>query len=414
MRTATGRSLARRQAIWIATLFAANFCLQRFSLPGLAIPVTLPLTMLWVGAGLWAGILELNVTRLRLWLVAAAASALVAIPQVALLDFPLISVTSWGLWVVIWLPVVVQLRDRSVRAVRAALSAVADVGVALGAVAVLFTLSQVAGLPYRDYLGELVPSQYLVPLYVTSYPISYGSPIYKANGWLALEPSFLSFMLGVAAIAAIASSQRQLKLLVIALGLVCTAAGSGIALLAVFVVVSVLRGDLVRLARYLPIAAVTGVALATTAVGASVLSRIGEGRQERSSLSLRAVEPYQHLLPVWLQDPWVVLFGRGAGSSQRVVSDLSINGLLVPTPAKLLFDYGLVAGALLLALVVVAHLRSPVPALGAALVVSLLGLQGASQPLVLCSLLTVTLLAPAAPLGRAPAPQVLREMAGTR
>ncbi|MEZ5090167.1 MAG: hypothetical protein R2719_10890 [Micropruina sp.] len=38
-----------------------------------------------------------------------------------------------------------------------------------------------------------------------------------------------------------------------------------------------------------------------------------------------------------------------------------MNGLLVPTPAKVLYDYGLVGGLLMLAMVVLAYLWSPAP-----------------------------------------------------
>lgn len=73
-----------------------------------------------------------------------------------------------------------------------------------------------------------------------------------------------------------------------------------------------------------------------------------------------------------------------------------MNGLLVPTPAKVLYDYGLVGGLLMLAMVVLAYLWSPAPEFAFALAFSMLTLQGPAQPLVAMTLLMITLFAPAA------------------
>ena len=59
------------------------------------------------------------------------------------------------------------------------------------------------------------------------------------------------------------------------------------------------------------------------------------------------IEPYQFLWPQWMADPWGVIFGRGPGSSAWVVTNSGIDGLLVPSVAKVFFDYGLIGGVLL-------------------------------------------------------------------
>lgn len=74
--------------------------------------------------------------------------------------------------------------------------------------------------------------------------------------------------------------------------------------------------------------------------------------------------------------------------------DLGILGLLVPTPAKMLYDYGLIGGALMLIMILLAYLRSPQPEFAFALAFSMLTLQGAAQPLVAMTLIMITLFAP--------------------
>ena len=254
--------------------------------------------------------------------------------------------------------------------------------------------------------------------FVISYPITWNSPIYKSNAWFALEPSFLSYLLGVALICAVLGRRNIVVVSVIAVGLLCTAAGSGIAVVAVFLVVELLRGRGLLLLRYWPAAAILAVAGVATGIGELIVDRVDEAGSARSSTTLRAIEPYLHLLPQWMSDVGKVLVGGGPGSSQRAVQDLGIMGLLVPTPAKMLYDYGLVGGLLMLAMIVACFVRSHSPALAGAQVISLLSLQGAAQPLVALGVLSVALFSPmelteesSADAG-SPRPMLEREEAG--
>lgn len=385
---------ALRQARWTAVAFVGVFVFQRLAVPGLPISLTVPLLLLWAGAALARGVVEVDATRTVWWLVAAGVSCLLIVAQIALVTFPLISANSWLLWIVTWLPMVLRFRDRSPAAHRAALHAVATAGAGLSGLSVLFTTLQLLGVGYRDLLAEVVPPSMLLEGFVISYPITWDSPLYKSNAWLALEPSFLSFMLGVAMVCALVSRRNPLLVLWIALGLLCTTAGSGMAVVAVYVIVTLLRGRGQHLLRYLVIGVPLALVAALTALGDSVVDRLDEASDPRSSTALRMVEPYVHLIPQWLTDPAMMLVGGGPGSSQRAVEDLGILGLLVPTPAKMLYDYGLLGGILMLALIVLAYLRSSTPELAFALACSMFLLQGAAQPLVAMTLLTVTLFAP--------------------
>ena len=159
------------------------------------------------------------------------------------------------------------------------------------------------------------------------------------------------------------------------------------------------------LRRYALPTVVLGAVFATTLLGQSILNRVSEAGQSRSSTSLRMIEPYQFLWPEWLADPWGVIFGRGPGSSAWVVTNSGIEGLLVPSVAKVFFDFGLIGGALLAIMVAAAFIRAPEPLFALALAVSMFTIQSASPPLVVCVFVVAALWSPAVlSARRVPAP----------
>jgi hypothetical protein len=379
---------------WVIALFIANFLLQRLSIPGISIPLTVPFAVLWLSAALYFRVVALNQRRFTLWLVAGAASALVVIPQLFWVQAPFISVNSWAFWMVVWLPVVVHLRDRSEAQFQRCLKAVSQFGLALSALSLTFIAVQLLGVPYRDVLADVIPSNFLVQGYVVSYPVLYGSPIYKSNGWIALEPSFLSFMLGVCIVGAILIKAHPLKVLFLLAGMFVTTAGSGFAVVVTAVIGLIVTNRWVLVKSYVPAAVGIAALALLTPFGQSIFGRLTEAGDDQSSTALRSVEPYRYLWPQWINDPAGVFFGRGPGSSRWVIDNNGIPGLLTPNVPKVLFDYGLIAGALLLALMLVTYIRTPEPVLAWALGLSMFTLQAASQPLVMCSIVVLTLWSP--------------------
>jgi hypothetical protein len=374
-------------ATWIAVLFALTFLFQRISVPSISIPVTVPIACLWVGLAFLRGLVTIDPRRFLIWCLAAAVSGAMVLPQLILVASPYVSFNSWALWMVIWLPLVVRLRDRSrIRYLRT-LRAVAHVGLGLAILSIAFIVSQLLGLRYYDWLADVVPHNLLVQGYVITYPITYGSPIYKSNGWIALEPSFMSFMIGVCLVSALVTRMSVAKVLVLVAGLLSTVAGSGMAVVAVYVVCLLLVGRIGNLRRYaLPTLLAVG-AFTTTMFGQAVSERVLEFGDPRSSTSLRATQPYVELLPYWVSDPVSVVIGQGPGSSAEIVRGLAILGLLVPSTAKVLFDYGLVGGTGLILLMIFTYVRSPEPLFALSLATSMFVLQTASQPLVICSIM---------------------------
>jgi hypothetical protein len=389
------RSAVPDPAVWIAVLFALTFIFQRISLPGISIPVTVPIAGGWLVLALLRGLVTIDPRRFLIWCLAAAVSGAMALLQLIWVASPFVSFNSWALWMVIWLPLVVRLRDRSRVQYLRTLRAVAHVGLGLATLSVAFIISQLIGVRYYDWVADVVPNNLLVHDYVITYPISYGSQIYKSNGWVALEPSFLSFLIGICLVSALVTRMSVVKVLILLAGLLATVAGSGMAVLVVYVVCLVLVGRIGNLRRYaLPALLLIG-GFTSTIFGQAVSQRVLEFGDARSSTSLRAIEPYVQLWPYWISDPVSVVIGQGAGSSAAVVRGLGITGLLVPSTAKVLFDYGLVGGTGLILLMVVTYVRSPEPLFAVSLAASMFVLQTASQPLVICSIMLFAFWSPA-------------------
>ena len=388
----------RRASVrWVGSLFAVLVVTQRFAAPGFPeVPVLLLLVAVWVGAGLLRGVLEVERRRAVLWLLAAGTTGLAVVAQPALVPSPVVSPTSWALFLCTWAPFVVVLRDRRRGTFLAALRPVVTVGTWLAAGCVVMMATQLAGLPYRDLLADVVPRAFLLQDFIITYPVFYGSPLYRANAWIGLEPSMVSAQLGLCVVAALLTRRRAGVVALLVCGLVAASAGSGLALVGVAVVVLAWHPARRLLARYLPVAVGAALLVLVAPWGASILSRFTEASTERSSTSLRATLPYEYLWPQWVGDPAWVLLGRGPGSSQRFVADSGILGLLVPTPVKIFFDYGLVAGLVLAVFMAYCYVEGPSRAFAGSLAVSMWAIQpGATTTvLVLPVLLLVTVWAP--------------------
>lgn len=378
---------------WVTWLFVLNFCLQRLSLPGISIPVTVPLTVLWLFAGWRLGILAIEPRRTFLWLAAAGASAFVVLPQALFVNRLYISVNSWLFWIVIWIPACFMLVDRTRETFLRTLRSITNVGVGLGALSTAFILAQ-AVVPYRDIVADIVPAKFLVSGFNTAYPFYYGSSMTKSNGWLALEPSFMSFTLGLTIMAGLLCGARVWKVVVMAVGMVCTVAGSGFAIVLAGIVIMLLNRQGYLLRRYLVPGVVLGLVAAPTQAGQLIVARMSEGSTSNSSTALRTFEPYLYLFPRWTESFARIWFGGGAGSSREVVEGSGVDGLIVPTVAKVFYDYGLIAGALLFFVVLTCYVRAPEPAISYAVLTSMLILQPPAQPLMIPAFLLSTLWAP--------------------
>lgn len=382
-------------ARWVGGLFLGCVLLQRFSAPGM-VPLLLPLVLLWVVAAVRFRVAEIDRNRCALWLAAFTVTGLIILVQMAFVPLPIISDTSWLLVMATWLPFIVRLVDRRIETYKLALGHVVKVGVALAGACIVMMGIQLAGVPYADVLRESLPSGLLLRGYATTYPIVYGSTIYKSNAWIGLEPAVVSIQLGAALVVAILLHRRTRTVLFIAVGLFCTVAGSGMLIALVGLLALLFRRRRGVLAKSGLAMGVGVVAMLPTSFGQSFLERATELNRPTTSTSLRVIDPYVELWPRWILDPLTPLLGMGPGSSQRVVNGSGMSGLLVPNPAKIFFDYGLIAGVVLAAYLIYCHLDSPSPSLSLTFFFSLWTLQASTSSIVLASnvLIFATLWAP--------------------
>ena len=214
---------------------------------------------------------------------------------------------------VTWLPIVIEVKNRTRQTYLRCARAIAVIGMGLAVLSILFLAIQLAGVRYYDWLAAFIPGGLLVDGFVTTYPVAWDSPIYKSNGWIALEPSFMSFYLGMSLVCGMLARVSLAGVLLLMSGLLSTLAGSGLALVAVLVGVLILQGQTYMVRRYAVPMILTTALFAATNLGRALFSRVTEFGSSNSSTALRAVQPYVELWPYWIADPPGIFLGPWRG-----------------------------------------------------------------------------------------------------
>lgn len=309
-----------------------------------------------------------------------------------LLSDPAASAFSFGYLVVLYAPFVAVVRRPQRWIVDRLFDRFETLMLVAALVALLQMGSQLLGIGYSDILGDVVPQHFLVPGYNTSYPLTYGSSIYKSNAYLFLEPSFLSQFLGTAVVVRLARGKVGWRLFIYLAAIATTVAGTGM-------VLALVGGLLVLFTRNARVVAIVfgplvaiGAAVAATPLGGILAARALEVGNSDSSASLRFVQPFQVLGGAWTADIRSMLLGHGPGASERYVVQLTGSTTLQqPVPLKLVFDYGGIAAVVFLVAFAVCVLwRPPLRPLAGGLLLAYLLLSSALlQPI---TVLTVWLL----------------------
>ncbi|WP_239310405.1 MULTISPECIES: hypothetical protein [unclassified Frankia] len=353
----TDPAAARRPLRLLTMLLFGEVFLQRLAVPvgSAQVPLMLPGVLGGAAVLLARGDLVADMGRTQAYLVAMAAcvsSALVVFTRG--LDGN--SLTSLLLLVVTYAPFCCRLRaDTSVALFPRLLDRFAVMTAVLAGFAVAQFGLQLLGWHYSDIIGGIVPPELIMRNFNTSYPVAYGSSLYKANAFVCLEPSFCSQFLAIGLVVSILRGVRRWRLPLLVVAILTTVSGTGVILLAAaLVLLAVHKGP--RFAA----TAVAGLALVVTAVSftpaADVFAeRATETATSSSSGSLRFVQPYTRTYDRLGGDPLTVLFGSGPGWSDRDADEfmhstgLPLNYAMLP---KLVLEYGLVGGAAFLVLIV--------------------------------------------------------------
>lgn len=381
-----------------ATLFkllvATVVLLQRFAVPfgNGQLPLVLPLVLVLLAWSLQRGVLVQEPLRLQLCLVALTwCAGMAAVASWRGLDWSPLSIIYL---VLTYLPFALRLRqaDRGafedgLRFFLALMTVAAVVGIAqIG--------TQLIGWEYRD-LFSVLPESFVLQGYNTSYPVVYGSSIFKANGTWFLEPSFYSQFLGLAIVVHLHLRRRSVALYLYVVALVAAISGTGILL--------VIAGTLALAAsrldkhflRLMAMLVAGGVAVALSPVGSIFASRLEESASGRRSAEGRFSAPYELTASRLSDDAIAVLSGKGPGAAERLsrqVEEESGLTAVFPVVPKLALEYGLPAVALFLWFVLTSTLVSaPSLPLSVSVLVMYLTLSGSLlQPVTVYTLFAFT------------------------
>jgi hypothetical protein len=225
--------------------------------------------------------------------------------------------------------------------------------------------------------------------------IAVGS-FYKSNGFFFLEPSMFSFFMALAALVEWGGERRYARLACFGLALLLTYSGTGLLALAVGLLFPLAPRTLFRIA----LAGLAG-ALALWLLGdllnlSYTLGRVTEFGSERSSAYHRYVGPLRLVASSFDLASASTWLGHGPGTIRHAKAAFDFHD---PTWAKLMFEYGLLGSAAVVALFASALRRRDVRTeIRATLFVSWLVLGGnllAPEHVYLCLALVTLLPVPA-------------------
>ena len=378
----------------VKCLLVALVMFQRFVVPGTSISVALPVVFAMLAVLALRGHVQADPVTFGLFLGAMSVAVLMnALSSAG--GNPWFSLNSLLLLIVIYLPLSARLSPGLRRDLPELLEFFQKLMVAAAVACVLQWAAQVAGWQFTDLLGVL-PENLLASSqdFNLSYPLYYGSAIYKANGVVFLEASFASQFLALAIIVQLLLRGRSWRLVLFGAALLATLSGTGLLLLAGGLVVLMLRRGGRWASRY-----VVGIAIAVAVVGLTpagnlIADRSTESSQQGSSGNIRFVAPYENVLSAVFANPTVLAIGRGAGTIDRDTDFFSPLGVDANYPAlpKLLGEYGLPTTLIFFAFVSRVYLwRVPSPTLAAVAIMLYLVLSSAllQPPIVyLCWVLT--------------------------
>jgi hypothetical protein len=223
---------------------------------------------------------------------------------------------------------------------------------------VQFGLQFVIGPELAFPIETLIPREHRVLNINDRVPLYYGAAIFKANGVVMMEPSVFSQLCALGLTAELIGKNRGRRLLLYAAALVVSYSGTGLLVLTVtlpLVVILHERWDL--LVRGLIFAAV--LALFADPLNLDVtLRRTGEFSSSSSSAAMRFTSWMtlfdEHL---W-NSPRAALFGHGAGTYADMAADYGASEM---AHSKIIFEFGVLGGALYLAFIIYCMLSSAAP-----------------------------------------------------
>ena len=327
----------RSVQIWLAGMLFASIFLQRFAIPfgetGTAANLFLTCIALLVLS--LRGALAVDPLRMLLliaFITCVWASSMLNPSQTSGLAVVLLIVT--------YTPHALSLRnpenifEANVRAYRGVMTLCACFGIAQ------FLAQFVVPSKYLFTFAPFIPAEYLIGGYNTVIPITYGSAIFKSNGFFFLEPSFFSQYLAIAIVLEVLFFQSATRMLVYSTASVVTYSGTGFILL-----ILLLPALLIRACSYKMLAAIVIFGIIAVLFGGlwnidALLQRTNELGAQNTSATIRFLSGFWLIADFLFSSSQDFLFGLGPGTFLRYQALVAYE-INDPPWAKLLFEYGL-------------------------------------------------------------------------
>lgn len=390
----TGRGGAVGDARFVYVVLGAIIILQRFALPfgGGQVPFVLPVVLAAVAWAVHRGVVGVEPVRRQLFLITVVWCAGVAtIASWRGLPWSALSILYLAMT---YMPFIFCLRRPTTHLYRSGLSLFLRLMYVAAVIGIAQVGLQLLGFPYADPFAAL-PSPFVMQGYTTSYPVVYGSSIFKANGILFLEASFFSQFLALALVIHLYLRRRGVGGYLLIAGMIASVSGTGIILALVGVValgVSEGRRHLVRMAAGVVVLASL---VALSPVGSIFTSRLDESSSSTSSAKGRFSVPYEVSVSDLTADPLTLSTGQGPGAAERSSAQLKDEtGLtaVFPVVPKVALEYGLPALVIFLCFIVTSTLsRVPSTALALPALVMYFALSGSLlQPVTVYTVYALT------------------------
>ncbi|MCB8937671.1 MAG: hypothetical protein H6654_11835 [Ardenticatenaceae bacterium] len=218
-------------------------------------------------------------------------------------------------------------------------------------IGILQFLTQLAGIPYRDWLLFYFPKY--IDEFNTSIPLFRGSHLFRSNGLFLVEPSFYSQYLAIAILIDLFYFKYYRRLPIFILAILFSFSGTGIVVLVFGLIVKIPKLSLRKL--FLPGSLLFVILLVffTTEYGGVLINRLGEFTNENASAYNRFIAPFESFEYWYDEGLKVFLFGGGAGSVDSFRENIK-EDIPVMHPnffIKSFYEYGLISGFVLFFLI---------------------------------------------------------------
>jgi hypothetical protein len=194
----------------------------------------------------------------------------------------------------------------------------------------------------RFSLFEHVPKGFWIEGYNTRPTLGWGNDFRKSNGEFFLEPSFLSQYLAVAVVIEILFFGNWRRIALYGAGIFCSFSGTGMLLLVLFGIATIVKSRRYELLYPLPFLLVVFLLVQDNEYVMAITGRINEFGAEGTSASIRFDAPNEALLDLLNRDFIGFLIGRGPGVVDQLGKIYGYGESNYPALHKLLIEYGLV------------------------------------------------------------------------